>query len=432
MRNRGRWTAPFMMLLGILALTTGCEQGNQKVDISQPAQYVGAAECKTCHEEIYKGWKSTFHPYKFKDADPDIIVADFSKNNTLEVKGYTNRMTRKGDDYFVTTLDSQKKENTYQVKYVIGGFWKQRFVTEFPNGALHILPVQWNVQTQEWVDYHGMKKLEPGTKKYWDHKGRTYQYNCTGCHNTGSKINHDTNTDTFRTTWSDKGVACEACHGPGSNHVIADIGDKAATIVNPAALPDPRRGAMVCGSCHNRGKSVDGKFGYPADYKPGGQLNFAYDEKPGIHPDGSPKKHHQQYVDWQNSGHEQSGVQCWDCHSPHAQGNSNKSQLKLPGNVLCNSCHQVEPQGVHAVHSVNNCIGCHMPNTAKTALPGDIRSHQMRVVPPQLSIDAGGLKKQPNSCNLCHYHEKDSPEDLQKVLNLTKQEELKKYAILQY
>jgi len=403
----------------------GGEMAQEMIDLSKPAKYVGAKECKECHEAIYKGWQATFHPYKFKDVSPDVIIADFEKNNTLEAGGYTSTMIRRGSDFFVKTMGPDNKEHEYKIKYVIGGFWKQRYVTEFPDGALHVLPVQWNVKTLEWVDYHGLKKHKPGSGKYWSDSQRTYQYKCTGCHNTGSQINHNKQANTFETTWSDKGVSCEACHGPGSNHLAAPISQKAESIINPATMPDPRRAAMICGACHTRGKSADGKFGYPADYKPGAVLDFLYDHKPGLHPDGSAKKHHQQYNDWLTSDHATAGVQCWDCHNPHSKGASNRFQLKLPGNSLCNSCHQVEPTGVHGIHSVNNCIGCHLPNTAKSATPGDIPSHRFKVVMPALTEKNA---KQPNSCNLCHYHKDDKPADLQAVLDSIKAKSKAKYS----
>ncbi len=430
------WISMAAILLLLTSTGYAKDKEEAEVDLSKPATYVGSEACIECHAEKYDGWKTTFHPYKFKDVNPNIIVADFGKNNTYTVKSktdykikeYTNKMVRKGDDYFITTLDNVGKEQTYKVKYVIGGFWKQRFVTEFPNGGLHILPLQWNVETSEWTDYHGIKTRKPGDKSYWAYPKRTYQLKCTGCHNTNSQINYNSKADTYKSTWTEKGVGCEMCHGPASHHLAVGDEDKTKTIINPAKLPDPRRGAMVCGSCHNRGKSPDGKYGYPAAYKPGDNLEFLYDEKPGLHPDGSSKKHHQQYIDWQKTGHAATGVQCWDCHLTHSKGVANKSQLKLPGNKLCLSCHEIEATGVHGIHSVNNCIGCHMPNTAKTAIHGDIRNHGFKVIPPMVTMAMSEKKKkQPNSCNLCHYHQKDDPATLQKVLDTIKKQSLSKY-----
>ncbi|MBC8414481.1 hypothetical protein H8E50_12555 [bacterium] len=386
------------------------------------ANYVGAKKCSECHEKIYAGWKTTFHPYKFQDISPDVVVADFKKNNTLTIGDYTTKMERKGDDFFITTLGPDDKEHTYKALYTIGSVWKQRFVTEFPNGALHILPVQWNVKTQEWVDYHGLKKHKAGDGKYWSDGERTYQFKCSGCHNTGTEFSYDKATDQFTgTKWSDKGVACEACHGPGSKHIVAEGSMLSETIVNPAKIYDPARAAMVCGQCHTRGSSTEKLFGvqktgYPHDYKPGGNLNFVYDEKPGINPDGSSRQHHQQYIDWKGSTHAQTGVQCWDCHYAHRQGNANRAQTKLPGSVLCKNCHtDVKKKGVHGIHSTNNCVGCHLAPAAKSATAGDIRSHSFKVIKPEETIKSGD--KQPNSCNLCHYHKDDKPEDLQKVLD---------------
>jgi len=385
------------------------------------AAYVGSKACLECHSEKYEGWKTTMHPYKFQDVTPETVIADFDRKNTLTIGKYTTRMSRKGDKYFVTTLGPDNKEHTYQAKYLIGSVWKQRFVTEFPNGSLHILPVQWNVKTQEWVDYHGLKHYKPGSGKFWSDPQRTYQFKCTGCHNTGSRFTYDRKSGSFSDTgWADKGVACEACHGPGSRHVAAPDSEKAATIVNPAKIYDPARAAMVCGQCHTRGSSSTKLFGvqktgYPYDYKVGGNLNFVYDEKPGLNPDGSSKKHHQQYVDWKQSAHARAGVQCWDCHFVHRKGRANAFSTKEPGSVLCVGCHaNVAQEGVHGIHSVNNCIGCHMAPTAKSATPGDIRSHSFRVVLPGETVKLG--KKQPNACTLCHYHAKDRPEDLAKVI----------------
>ena len=111
---------------------------------------------------------------------------------------------------------------------------------------------------------------------------------------------------------------------------------------------------------------------------------------------------------------------CWDCHYSHMKGNANKFQTRLPGSSLCRSCHEVENKGVHGIHSVNNCIGCHMPPVGKRATKGDVHSHQFKVISPKKTIDAGNSDKQPNSCNACHYHANDKPDDMLDVLQRVK------------
>ena len=387
----------------LLSVTTLCQAQSP-----EGATYVGARKCRECHQGNYDGWKSTLHPYKFQKATPDIVVGDFINDNKMEINGKTTNLSRKNDDFFFTTTGPDGKEHTYRVDYVIGGFWKQLYVTELPNGELHILPFMWIVKTQTWK-----------SNAHWK-KGTIYQNACSGCHNTGTQINYDQAANTYKTTWADLGVACEACHGPGSVHVNADDTDKAATIINPAKIPDPRRAVMVCGSCHTRGSCCEGKYGYPKGYLPGNQLNFMFSEKPKLHPNDTSKANRQEYIDWKKSGHAREGIACWDCHYTHRQGNSNKYQTKLPGSSLCRSCHQVSNTGVHGIHSVNNCVGCHMPPIGKRATKGDVHSHQFRMISPKETIAAGGLAKQPNSCNACHYHKNDSPESLLKVLERVK------------
>lgn len=394
-------TAILITIMALFALMTNV-RSVQPPDSA--AIYVGAKECQVCHEEVYDGWKSTMHPYKFQPVSPDAVVGDFQNNNIMKADDTTAKMSSKDGEFFITTSGPDGAEHTYMVKYLIGGFWKQLYVTEFPNGELHILPAMWIVKTQSWEK-----------SKYWS--DTIYQYSCSGCHNTGTQINYDESTDTFRTTWANTGVGCESCHGPGSAHIAAGGSNG---IINPAKIPDPRRSVMVCGSCHIRGSSTDGKYSYPHGYKPGGQLNFIFDEKPKLHPDDNSRANRQQYIDWKKSGHAREGITCWDCHYTHQKGKANKSQTKLPGSSLCRSCHVVENKGVHGIHSVNNCVGCHMPPVGKRASKGDVHSHQFKVISPAKTIEAGGLDKQPNSCNLCHYHKDDSPEDLLDILRRVK------------
>jgi predicted CXXCH cytochrome family protein len=404
------------------------------------AYYMGSKVCSGCHAEHYDGWKTTIHPYKIQDASEYTVVGDFVTNNELTVGGYTTKMSKKDGKFYVTTLGQDGKEHTYEVKYTIGGIWKQRYLTEFPNGELHVLPVQWNVDTRQWVDYHGLKKYKPGDENYWSDRNRIWQIKCGSCHTTGLQINYNATTDTFNSTWVDGGAGCEACHGPGSEHVFAPMDKKKETIINPAKIPDARRAAQICGQCHDRGSSIveaikvpggPENYGYAggaAGYLPGKVLDYFYKEKPGLWPDGSSKKHHQQYYDWKQSKHAEVGINCWNCHTVHSKGAESKHSLRLAGDELCRSCHKPKEGPMelsHSIHDFGSCIECHMPRTAKTAVKTgeaayDITSHTFKFVSPAETIEHGGLSKQPNSCNACHYHEKDSPEDMLKVLETLK------------
>src|SRR5205823_13793745 len=56
---------------------------------------------------------------------------------------------------------------------------------------------------------------------------------CVNCHATNLAKNFDTATKTYQTTWTEMGIGCEACHGPGQPHIeLEDEWEK-----NPASKP---------------------------------------------------------------------------------------------------------------------------------------------------------------------------------------------------
>ena len=176
------------------------------------------------------------------------------------------------------------------VTYVIGGYgWKARFV----DNQGYIVTgeaVQYNLATQDWVGYHADE--DPGTKPY----------NCGKCHTT-AWIDYDDNAHPHRQdglpgmagTFSQPGVTCEACHGPGQAHVDS-YGDPDLITVDNTSL--------MCGNCHTR------------------------DENRRIAASGGFIKHHEQYDEMVNSPHR--GMSCNTCHDPHKSTKYGKGGLKEP------------------------------------------------------------------------------------------------------
>ncbi len=297
-----------------------------------------------------------------------------------------------------------------QVLYTIGNQWKQRYITRIKD-ELYILPAQYNLETGRWKPYHANNwKERPWLKK------------CGGCHVTG--LNYE------KRTFAEPAVGCEACHGAGSKHIVAtDASEMAETITNPANLSVGLQ-VQVCGSCHTRGKDPSGKHGYPAKYRPGMSLINLYTpvvpgkDKKRFWPNGHSKSHHQQYLDWSTSQHAKEGVTCISCHTVHSTGAATRYQTRLPGDKLCLNCHTLSPTPTlsHSIHDFVSCIGCHMARIVKSAESGDLHDHTFKVIKPADSIKYGGLEKQPNSCNTCHYHKDHKPEDLQAALDKTKED----------
>lgn len=409
-------------------------------------EYVGSERCRDCHRREYDSWKGTLHSKFMQVPNEYTVMGDFERNNKLTVKvtdkasklagiEVTTTMYKRDGKFYVKTIGSDWEFHEYEVINIIGVGKRQNYLTKFPNGEIHILPVEWDIRTKTWSDLNGLKNNYPGDGKYWGDSGNVWQLRCGGCHVTGLKVNYDKGKDSFDSTWADLSVGCEACHGPGNNHVKAAsvyFEREKETTINPARLPW-RLGAMVCGQCHNWGTSTvevsphkpgfPVRYGYAYGYLPGKALYQYY-----ITETRETEEHHQQYNEWLESQHAKAGVMCTTCHSMHPKGTdrqeavSTVAQTKLAQDTLCMNCHQtLQRRGVHRIHTFGSCIACHMPETK-----GHEHSHTFRFISPEESIRAGGVDKQPNSCSSCHHH-KDTPlENLVEFLDAAKKADMPK------
>ena len=380
-----------MLLTAIIFSVGGVAWGDSHL---KSKEYVGSEVCKTCHLEHYDAWRRTLHSKMLQDVseNADVFVTDLDHEVMKEdFKKIENKLK--------VPLDQIYFPRQEEVKYTIGSQWKQRYLIQ-KDGTYYIAPTQFNIDTGRWVNYHEH-----------DWKERPWLKKCGGCHATGVNLENE--------TFLEPGVGCEACHGPGSIHAelpATETFEKRATIVNPSKLTGGVA-TQICGACHNRGKSTRVKgSGWPVGYLPGRALETYYRSielgSKYLYPTGLSKGHHQQYLDWKQSKHADSGVRCMTCHVVHELGNPLlQSKTKLEGDKLCTSCHEpVANVGVHSVHSFGNCANCHMPRIAKSAESGDIRSHGFTVVLPRDTIENGV----PNSCQTCHKHEDEDLADLQK------------------
>jgi hypothetical protein len=333
--------------------------------MAQEPGYVGSSKCAQCHGAKYESYQDTWHAKILRPASDDTVLGDF------------------------TSTDSDLTFSRDDVAYVVGGQFSQRYLSDI-DGELYVLPAQWNVTTAEWVPYH------PD-----DWQDRPYTQYCAGCHTTGFEATSG--------QWVEDGVQCEACHGPGLEHV-ALAGDR-AHIVNPAVLTFNQQ-TEICGQCHLRGQNPTGEYDFPTDYQPGGPLTLdetfiPTTDETAFWPDGSARRHHQEYQDWKLSDHA-GGVACVFCHVSHSRGET-RYQTRFVGNHRCVICHEDRKDlALHIpYHPVGDmvCTDCHMPTLAQVTTAEynfDFHSHTFWGPDPGKTIQAGGQEEMPNACNLCH------------------------------
>ena len=153
------------------------------------------------------------------------------------------------------------------------------------------LPAIWLTADRRWIPRRAAVMRPPGPPH-----AETGAWNgiCVACHTTdgrprldapfGSRPIADQIADT---TSAEFAVACEACHGPGGDHVRANAAPRRRywlhltsradpTIVRPDRL-DPRRSSQVCGQCHSFWEFADAASERRANsaglpYRPGDDL----------------------------------------------------------------------------------------------------------------------------------------------------------------
>lgn len=322
-----------------------------------PPGYVGSATCQICHEDIYATFIKTGHPFKLnKVVDGQPPTYPFSEvPNPPE--GYAWE----------------------DISYVIGGYgWKARFIDQqgyIITGADENATTQYNLYNEnldmgeDWVGYHAGEVDKP--------------YDCGTCHTTAySPEGNQDGLPGLVGTWSEPGIHCEECHGPGGNHV------------NEPQLVEMKvdRDAEACGKCHRRGDVTE------------------------INASGGFIRHHEQYEELFQS--KKRVMDCVNCHDPHqttkyAQGSGIKT--------LCENCHfeQAEFQKIQYIRHGGDCINCHMPRVTKSALgdpeqySGDLRTHLMAINPfSTAQFDEEGNVAKPYlsldfACRSCHNEDGD-------------------------
>ncbi len=313
--------------------------------------YVGSQTCMACHNNVnqntgYNIWvefNKTGHPFKLNEVNgaPPVYPANTSP-------GVNNAPPAMPD------------WNDYS--YVIGGYgWKARFIQKADGNVFTSDPAaQWNLATQEWVPYE-QGKMKP------------YNFSCFQCHTTGPSPEgswHPTTPDMG--TFTEPGIRCEGCHGPGGDHVGNPINVKPPIQADSLAY-------TRCGDCHSRGSKTNA---IPAS---GGYI-----------------RHHEQFNEMKASRHGDGAgadLTCGTCHDTHialvypqAAGAGLKA-IKTE----CESCHAgYEVTLANGQVKPVSCESCHMPKAGKSAVGtqvgngfvGDVSTHIWTINTDPVTRDA--------------------------------------------
>lgn len=482
--------------------------------------FVGTDACLACHPG-YQDFKRTAHHTGLKMVRDDRsslkvmdgIIADYDRNGVDDFKQGLdfNKINsafdrfkpnapilayKVGSGYSVTIAGVE-----YPVVFTHGGtgLAKQRYAVRFPvtdrpsgwSADYYYLPIQYNDKSGTWVTYstgnwynadNTPKIRGPVTSRVAGSTGISFYGGCSGCHGSAVKTTRDALGEWISTAqspvytppgephyldldgngWPESfNVGCERCHGPGARHIVNLRDPK--EVIQPARDFTPRQINALCGSCHTRGTSSAGSFGYPYDEARGEDYSTHLGKdvdstfwrpNPTRWPDRkTPNAHRQQFNEMSTSGKgpgDSPKAICSQCHDPHrtsgrgqlrqammvtgSGGASLQLNVKVEDNTLCLACHAgkgsfaalrpeelTDPQRnasvianvvtQHTRHpyrpegfmGLSRCTECHMAKTTTNGDPYDVSSHTFEAISPQKTLDFQAQGGMPNSCAArCH------------------------------
>lgn len=387
--------------------------------------YGGSASCRECHEEAYAAWAGSHHALAERAPQPDQDAAAFVPARTFPHGSQQTRVgTNASGRYQLTTTGSHGSNETFTVERVIAESPLRQMLVKFPGGRLQASEAAWDPRSNEWFNVYGTEDRQPGEWGHWTGRGMNWNSMCAACHNTRLLKNYDVATDTFATAMVENGVGCESCHGPLRAHNEWQLANQGKGLKDPT-LRKFNRDEMfdTCAACHSRRAEITGDP-TPGDSFFDHHLLSIVDETSLFYPDGQIWDEDYEVSAFLGSRMYHKGVRCVDCHDVHTM------KLKLPGNMLCLSCHGpgqtnapvIEPVS-HSRHKVfgydtngvlvnidlmsyragqvgetgGECVNCHMPQTVY--MQRHWRHDHGLSIPDPLLTKQFGI---PNACNRCH------------------------------
>ncbi|KMT65386.1 hypothetical protein XM47_10025 [Catenovulum maritimum] len=389
-----------------------------QANLTASETYVGSQECQQCHQAEFENWQQSDHFKAMAEPNADTVLGDFT-DVTVEFHNIKTRFFIKNNDYYIDTIGKKGIRKTYKVDYTFGHYPLQQYLLKTEKGNIQAFNIAWDSRKkseggQRWFHLQPDENITPDHAFFWDGYFQNWNTRCAECHSTNVEKNFKVEDLSYHTTFSEINVGCEACHGPGKQHITnmkdgkTSKSELALAFVkqpklswefvenDPIANPIGEKSEThidMCGGCHSRRLPIsDIKTGKP--YHEQYRLELLGENL--YFPDGQIQDEVFVLGSFLQSKMHQAGVTCQNCHEPHS------SKLIAEGNALCNQCHlptefDTPKHYNHAKESeAAQCVSCHMPTRTYMGVD-DRRDHGFKVPHPDVSD-----KETPNACTNCH------------------------------
>lgn len=327
--------------------------------------FVGDGACARCHPDIVSTQKSSAMAQTATRAPDSELLAKHPLGYKLGPYAY--QAARNGRTAMYSVTDGTVSFAT-SLQWAFGIRMGQSFLFE-RNGGIFMAPLTYYPEAGFWdftVDQpHSVP--ESFDRAVGRHLLDSEVRGCFNCHNTASTTN-----DRFDPEHSTPGITCEACHGPGAEHVSAvkaGLAEQGTTmILNPRQL-NPVESVDFCGACHRTWWDVT--LGGSTGLK---SLRF-------------PPYRLENSRCW---GKGDARLTCVACHDPHRSLEHDAASY----DQHCLSCHvnsagakpTADHPGAACPAARKACVSCHMPKYQVVDIPVKITDHQIRVIRPNDAI----------------------------------------------
>lgn len=332
-----------------------------RAETSVEGSYVGPKVCGECHASLAASQVETPMAHAAESvADCDILRKH--PRLTVRLGPYAYRITREGNRS-IYSVSNGAQTISLPILWAFGvGEAGQTYVLE-RNGVYIQSHVSFFNDVRALDLTLGAPSSPPRSldEALGEPMGPTEEKLCFGCHSTAAVRNGQLTIKNMI-----PGVTCEACHGPGAQHVAAmKAGKLEKTFIrNPGKL-NPGDLADFCGTCHRTWLEVQLRHIR-------GVENVRF----------QPYRLHNSRC-WNP---DDARISCLSCHNPHEQLRRDAAFY----DSKCLACHlsqrKTEPSedhpGAACPVSTRNCVTCHLP---KNELPGGhfkFADHWIRVSRP--------------------------------------------------
>ena len=328
------------------------------------SEYLGSGACAKCHDVEHTQWKNSLHVKMTKPIAEATVIGDFREGTKFAAHDRAYTFGMKDGKPSVSVAFGSRAPETFSVDYTLGSKRYQGYLSTLPDGRIYVLPVFWHVGSRRWIDWKEITSVPEGGHQF----RQIWNSNCFNCHGTNIVQGYDIAEKKYNSTWTEMGIGCEACHGPGRQHVaLMDAWEK-----DPASKPkydnssknrqlsdilkilsvkssEPRRIYDTCAYCHGnkRNAFVGFKGGdHYADYATPFLISDRLpdnDLQGEFWPDGRPNRFNRPQALTLSGCFKAGAIACTSCHVAH--GSRNEFSLKVninqgrTGDGLCTQCH---------------------------------------------------------------------------------------------